>query len=246
MFLSCLFLTFQFAALLTIYLRISLGSVDEKRSGPLYLLNYFVTSQRRYLGSASSCLFVSIPPDRDRPLSRHLLALLDWHFLVNLHLLKVLHRRYSCLSNLCSVPPAVVHVVACDLIVIFWFMALVVAVVDLFQVLFLNVLVDHLTHGQLPVIDAHLRLHAVINSRLDVSSRCFRFCCATWELAFCRYLLRDVSRHESRRDRCRVRCEPPFFDVGKVLHVVVLMYLRSFPCLSLSLSRVLVACNNER
>ena len=59
-FLTCSFLDVPVAALLTMYLSISKGEVDEKKSGSLHLLNPFATDRKQYLGFASSCLFVSI------------------------------------------------------------------------------------------------------------------------------------------------------------------------------------------
>ena len=61
--LMCLIFTvldFSVAGLLTMYLSISVGEIDKKRSGPVYLLNSFATSRLQYLGFASSCLLVSI------------------------------------------------------------------------------------------------------------------------------------------------------------------------------------------
>ena len=76
------------------------------------------------------------PPDSVRHLPCHVLALL-----VHLHLLDVLHVRLSCFSNSCWVQLAVVHVVPVELVVHFWFMALVSTFVNLFHVLLLKVLV---------------------------------------------------------------------------------------------------------
>ena len=180
-------------------------------------------------------------PDVVRHLPSRVVALLDCYFSVRVHLLEVLHVFLSCFSTLCWVQLAVVHVVPCELVVSFWFMAFVSSFVDLCHVLF-KVLVDDLEHEQAHVIDAHLCFHAFVQCSFDVLSRCFRFHYNTKEGVFCRDLLHDVPRHECRQDRCRVRCDSPFFfDVDEVLHVVVLMYLHSLPCLS----RVWVACNYE-
>ena len=120
-------------------------------------------------------------PDLDRHLLRHLLALLDCS---RKPASSVPFLCFPCLSKPSWVQLAVVHVVPSELVLVFWFVAPVGAFADLFCVLLLQVRVDDLAHEQLPVITAHLCLHAFVRCRFDCS-RCFTLHCTKWELAFC-------------------------------------------------------------
>ena len=60
LFLVCSRRDFPVAALLKMSLSFSMGGVDEKKSGSLHFLNSFAADRLRYLGFASSYLFVPV------------------------------------------------------------------------------------------------------------------------------------------------------------------------------------------
>ena len=139
---------------------------------------------------------------------------LNKYLLVQLHPLEVLHFFLSCSSKRCWVQLAVVHVVPCELVVGFWFTALVSTFVDLFMYSSSKVLVDDLARKQPPFKAASTSLLAASDSTALHGKG-----------PSCRDLLHEVPRHECRQDRCRVRCDSWPLDFFKPLFVI--MFLRS-------------------
>ena len=130
-------------------------------------LNSFATNRLRYLGFASSCMCATIHLTLIGIFPVTSLPFWTGTFFVHLHLLKTAPPPFF-------VQLASVHVAPCELVVSFWFMALVGAFVDPFPALFLIVHVnDHAldtsdfpaTNGNWP--SAEIFFTVVLATRVD-------------------------------------------------------------------------------